>query len=407
MIKRFISFNFSIITTILIVVSFLALYSRFRLLDPQVHINAFEQVESTERITEIIDANLDNYLKKELEVDDENSFPPKLTARIIRTILNNVDIEEVLINTWSKNVEYTTNWMKGDSEFMLYFPKGMIIENYETAGSDENFINDLVEISGYSDLLQCDSLSEISESKYLLGEIDCGGPYLKEFIKSDFVDRLGNINGQTFLEGFLNEVLGDIDEQTTLKDESLQRFSNSQVSKIPTFLDNIKIYSISGLFIAIFSGFLAIRFSDKPALAFLKILGNTAALIILISLLSKVGLRLIADFFLWRNIKLSSQIYNDTNVKLIMDYVKDLTGAILDKILVEIMIIGIILIVLVIVLYIIFKFARLITYEEDDEYNEEEPEDVDDEYEDHHSEAVNMGNKHFEDKLLTKETDTI
>lgn len=406
MIKRFISFNFSLITTILIVVSFIAFYSRLRILDPQVHINAFEQVESTERVSEIIDENLDNYLKSELEVDEENSFPPKLTARIIRTILQNIDFENVLSNAWAMNVEYVTNWMKGDSEFMLYFPKDQIIENYETAGSDENFINDLIIISGYSDLPQCDTLSEISEATYLIGEIDCGGPFLKEFIKSDFINRLGSVNGQTFLEGFLEEVLGDIDEETSLKDESLERFNNSELSKVPSLLENVKIYSISGLLIAIVSGFLAVRFSDKPALAFLKIIGNVAVLIVLLSLLSKVALRLVADFLLWRNINLSSKVYNEANVKLIMDYVKDLTGAILDKILVEFIIIGIVLIVLVIVLYFIFKFARLIKNEDDDEYVDDENDDLEDGDDESSVEVGQHDIKKFEDRLLTQDTDT-
>lgn len=407
MIKRFISFNFSLITTILILVSFVSVYFRFRLLDPQVHINAFEQVESTERVSEIIDENLDNYLKNELEVDDENSFPPKLTARIIRTILENINFESVLTNSWGKNVEYVTNWLKGDSEFMLYFPKELIIENYEKAGSDENFVNDLITISGYSDLPQCSSLSDITDATYLVGEIDCGGPFLKEFIKSDFITRLGSVNGQTFLEGFLGEVLGDIDEEYTLKDENLQRFNNSEFSKIPNLLENIKLYSIFGFLTAFVSGFLAIRFSEKPALAFLKIIGNVAVLIVLLSLISKVALRLVADFLLWRNINLSSKIYNEANVKLIMDYVKDLTGAILDKILVEFMIIGIISIILVIVLYFIFKFVRLIKNDEDEEYDEEDGDEYEEEYNEDEVEVQHENIKDFEEKLLTQDRDTI
>lgn len=408
MIKRFISFNFTLITTILIVVSFVTFYFRFRILDPQVHINAFEQVESTDRITEIIDENLENYLKNELEVDEENSFPPKLTARITRTILQNINFENVLSNSWAKNVEYITNWMKGNSEFMLYFPKDLIIENYESAGSDENFINDLISISGYSELPQCNELSDIGDADYLNGEVDCGGPFLKEYIKADFVSRLGSVNGQTFLEGFLNQVLGEVDEQTTLSAENLKRFNSSPISKSPTMLDNIKIYSISGLLVAIVTGFLAIRVSDKPALAFLKIVSNVAVMLVLFSLLSKVAIRLVTDFLLWRNINLSSEIYNDANVKLIMDYVRDLAGAILDKILVEFMIIGIILIVVVVVLYVIFKFARLIKSDSDDEeYEDNEDNEISDyEYDEGEEEVDPKDIKNFEDKLLTQDTDT-
>jgi Na+-transporting methylmalonyl-CoA/oxaloacetate decarboxylase gamma subunit len=387
-------------------VSFVAFYSRLRITDPQVHINAFEQVDSPERISEIINGNLDNFLKKELEVDEENNFPPKLTARILRTILQNINFEEVLSDAWVKNVKNITNWMKGDSEFTLYFPKDLIIENYETAGSDDNFINDLVTISGYSDLPQCDAVSDINEASYLIGEVECGGPLLNEYIENDFKDRIGVVNGQTFLEGFLNAILGDVDEQTTLTGESRENFNNSDISKVPMILDKIKIYSISGLLIALVSSLIAIKLSDKPALAFLRIIGNVGVLIVLLSLLSKVAVRIIADFLLWGNIKLPPEVYNDLNAKLIMDYVKDLTGAILDKILVEFMIIGIVLIVIVIALYLIFKFTRLIRNDVNDEDEDEESnyEDEDDESEEG---EPHKDNKKFEDKLLSHDSDTI
>ena len=404
MIKRFISFNFTLITTILIVVGFVTLYFRFRILDPQVHINAFEQVDSSERISGIIDENLENYLKEELVVDEENNFPPKLTARIIRTILLNIDFSTVISETWSQNVVHITNWMKGDAEFSLFFPKELIIENYESAGSDDNFVSDLIDISGYSELPVCKELSDISQADYLNGTVKCGGPFLKEFVKNDFINRVGDVNGQTFLEGFLNQVLRDVNEQTTLSGESLQKFNNSEISQLPSILNNVKIYSISGLLIAIVTGILAVKFSNKPALAFLKIIANFGILIVLMSLLSKVAVRIIADFLLWGNIKFSSEIYNDVNVKLIMDYLKDLTGAILDKILVEFMIIGISTIIFVVILYIIFKVARIITPdsnpdEEDEYYEDEENDSEEDDITDRESAEIS-DNKDFEKQIL-------
>lgn len=401
MIKRFISFNFSIITTILVLVCFTSLYLRLRLLDEQIYINAFGQVESPKRISELVEENLENYLKSELVVDEDNSFPPKLTARIIRTILQNIDFENVLSESWAQNINYITLWLKGEQEFLLYFPKNLIIENYESAGSDENFINDLIEISGYSDLPVCNSEADIRNADYLNGEIECSGPILNEYIRNDFIERVGAVNGQTFLEGFLDQILGDVDENTQLSDENLNNFNNSKISKLPLYLDKTKTYSIVGIIISIITSFFTIRLSHKPALAFLKILGNVGVLLVILSLLSKVGIRIIADFLLWRNINFSPNTYNDKNISTIMDYLKDLTGALMDKLLVEFMIIGVVLIVVVIVLYFIFRVVRWITPDEDDdEYYEDETEEDGDEVEDDlHPVEI----ERFEKKLLNQD----
>ena len=401
MVTKLISFTFAIVSTLFLAAGLLMFYTTIKLVNAEFYDQAFTNTDFPARSEQIIQSNLDNYLKDNIKVNENNEFAPNLAARIIRTILLNIDYENTLQETWENNTEYLTSWLSGKSELFLYFPRQSITEKYIAKEGDEEFITDFMEVSGYQDLPLCSSNESFSSLDFLTGEFQCSGPELQEFIRDEFEQRLPN-SSDNILEGFLDSVAPDLDEKISVREHFGASYNNSEVTRLPNIIKQVRIYSVVAVLTAIVFGGLSIWFSPRPALGFIKILLNVGVLLVIFSLVAKVALRIIADFLLWRNINFSPDVFSDNQIEEIMSLVKDFFGALLDKLLLEILIMGLIVLVVGTVLFVIFRFARILKPKEYEDSDEESEEDELIEEDSPQEPAIIKSAANFEQSLLSK-----
>lgn len=382
MIIRFTSFLFAILATVSLIAAILFLYPRFRFQDENFYNQAFTKSDFSAQSQEVIQNNLDSYLKDKLKVNEDNQFPPGLSAVIIRAMINRVDMDQVMSETLSKNSSYLSNWLSGESELYLYFPREKIISAYQDSGGDTQFITDIIKMAGYENLPDCSSPDQISQADFLRNEVSCGGPLLREFINNEIRTRTRG-QGDSLVEGFLNSVASGVDEQTALEVNDSEFFHETRLWELPNLLGKAKLFGMIAVVATIVTLTISVWLSVHPAESFLKVLLNTSVVLIVFSLVAKVALRITTDFVLWSKISFSPQAYSQEQIDEILGLFKDFFGAMLDGLLLEIMIIGFVTLAVVVILYILFRFAGLITSESDEEDEDFELEEEDAE-EGHH-----------------------
>jgi len=362
--------------------------------DENFYIQAFEQSDFSVQSQEVIQKNLDNYLKEKLKVDENNQFPPGLSAIIIRAIINNLDMDLMMSEISERNSVYISDWLSGDSELYLYFPRERVLQSYEGTTGNGQFISDIMKMAGYENLPDCSAPDQISPADFLKGEITCGGPLLREFIEDEIRDRAGG-RGSSLIEGFFNSVAPDLDETTSIKVSSSEFFEETRLWELPDLLSRVKMFGMIAIIVTIIALAISVWLSAYPAQAFLKVLLNASVVLVIFSLVSKVAFRIATDFVLWSKISFSPQIYSQEQIDEILSLFKNLFGAMLDKLLLEILVIGFVILAVVIVLYVLFRFVGLITPESDEDDFEMEDDAYEDEQEDDkHKSKTESGHEH-------------
>lgn len=410
MIRRFFSFLIRVVATFTLVVSFLLVYPILRFQDSGFYEQSFrkEEVELLSQSKIVIENNLDSYLKDTLKVNEDNKFSPSLAALTIKVFLRNINLEEILSEVFIKNGRYVSDWLKGDSDLYFYFPKQELLAPYNGSVGNKLFIKDFIKVAGYDELPDCSSFDQIKETDFLKRNIECGGPFLEEFITQEFESKMVR-SDENIANGFWEEIAPNLSEKTHFKASDNSIFKKINLQEIPQTVGNTKQLGFLGLLLTLLFIIIVGVISLEPAKSILKIFFNTSILLIVFSLIGKVGFRIVLNFLLWSNVSLSSDVYTQDQINSIQDLLQSIFGALLDKILVEIMIIAIAVLVIVIVMYILFRFVGLITSERDyeDEYYEEEIDGDDDEGVQEegvdiarHEVNINSNDYIFEEKIL-------
>lgn len=396
MISRFTSFLFAVLATISLVSGVLLLYPQWRLQNHNLYIYAFNQSEFPKRIQEVIQNNLDSYLEDNLKVDENNQFPPGFATIVVRAIIRGIDMDSVIMDTARENSIYISSWLSGNSTLEFYFPRKAIVQSYQGEEGNKKLINNIIEIAGYSNLPDCVSIDQITQAGFMRGDISCGGPLLKEFVREEIVERSGGYKG-SLIEGFLSSITPNLDETTTISLSDSKLVSDIKLWEFPEVLSRAKFFGLIAIVLAIIATAISVWLSPYSMKALLKVLLNTSIILIIFSLVSKVAFRIATDFVLWSKISFSPKLYSQEQIDQILGLFKDFFGVILDKLLLEILIIGFILLALVVVLYILFRFVGLISPESEED---EEDEDIDSEDD---IEDEGISEKDFEKNLLKEQ----
>jgi len=397
MISRFTSFLFAVLATISLVSGILLLYPQWRLQNQDLYIYAFNQSEFLGQIQEVIQNNLDSYLEENLKVDENNQFPPGFATIVIRAIIRGMDMDLVIMDTIRENSIYISSWLSGNSKLEFYFPREAIVQSYQGEEGNKRLINNIIEIAGYSNLPDCVSVDQITQASFVRGDISCGGPLLKEFVREEIVEKSGGHKG-SLIEVFLSSIAPNLDETTTIKLSDSKLVDDIKLWELPEILSRVKFFGLIAMVLAIITTVISVWLSPYSMKALLKVLLNTSVVLIIFSLVSKVAFRIATDFVLWSKISFSPKIYSQEQIDQILGLFKDFFGVILDKLLLEILIIGFVLLALVIVLYILFRFVGLISPESEEDDDEDEDIDYEDDIEDE-----GISERDFEKNLLKEQ----
>lgn len=400
MITRFISFLFAITASTALVGSILMLYPRQRLTDEDFYTQVVVESNVGSQTQEVIQNNLDSFLKDKLKVDEDNKFPPGLSAVILRAVMDRIDVKDVVNKTLTENGSYIADWLSGESELYMYFPREEIIISYQENSGNEDFITDIMNMSGYDGLPDCSAASQISESNFLKNEISCGGVLVREFMKNEITKRIQS-GGSSLIEGFLNSVAPGLGEKTEVDIANSDFFQKTRLGKLPGVFSRVQMYGIVLGIVAIMAAVISSWLSRHPARSFLKVLLNTSIILIVFSLVAKLALRIVMDFMFWSKISFSPESYSQEQIDQILGLFKNLFGTILDKLLLEIVIIGLVMLAVTAVLYILLRIAGLTaSTREDEEFEDDDFEE--DESEGDGSEEIRgvKNSKKFEEKLL-------
>ncbi len=400
MITRFISFFFSVTASICLIGAVLLLYPRYRLVNPELYEQVVGDSNLVEETDTVLQENVDSLLKDKIKVSDTSKFPPGLSAVIVRAMMSRVDLREVIQVTLVENGEYIANWLSGKSELYLYFPKNEVLESYNDTSGNENFLSDVMKISGYDVLPDCASEDQISEASFLKNDLSCGGVLVREFIRNEIAER--SLRRSISLpQGFFDSVAPDLDEETKIEISQSAFLQKTSTGRMPELLTRARMYGIYGVILAVVTTFIACWLSRHPAKSFVKIMVNSGVFFIVFSLVAKLALRIVMDIVLWSKITFSPDTYSQEDIDGILDLLKNYFGAVLDKILLEIIIIGVVILVVAIVLYMLLRVAGFITKPIDEE--EEEYEEYDEEDTDYEEPKSQKNRKVFEKSLLKRE----
>lgn len=393
MIKRFISFTFTVLASVLLTVSLLLVYSRYKLLNEEYYFHALEKVGAYEEFRTVALSTMDEYVKDKLMVSDQNEFNPTLASRIIRVMLLDDDFYEILQDTIEKNITNALSWLKSEKELILYFPREEIIDKYSGANGNKIFLDQFIEVLGYQNLPTCTTQVEIQLNEIIGGELECLSPEMEDFLESELLAK-ANTNTSDIVEGFL-------DSAVPLWDEEIEFYKdfNRSPGDTPKMLQNavqkILLAGIGGVCVSLLIAGLSSLFSKTPALSFLKVILNAGILLIIFSLVGKLVFRILADFFLWGNIAPSPEVFSEEQTDMILGLLKNIYGALVDGLLLEIIFMGAVLIAIFLGFLILFRFTRVIkSNEEEDEEDDEDENDVDEDPQ------LNRNSKHFESDIL-------
>lgn len=389
MIKRFISFTFTILASVLLTVSLLLVYSRYKVLQEEFYFDAFEKVGAYEEFRSVAESTLDEYLKENLKVSDQNQFNPTLAARIVRAVLLDDEFYEILQSTIEKNVSSALSWIKSENELILYFPRQEIINKYSGPKGNEIFLDQFLEVLGYQDLPICNTPSVVQLNDIITGELKCLSPDLEDYLKSELLAK-SNANTNDIVEGFLDSTVPLLDEEI-LFFEDFNRSPGETPLKIQNIVHNLLLVGMGGVGVSLAIAGLSALFSKTPALSFLKVILNSGILLIIFSLVGKIVFRIIADFFLWGRISPSPDVFSEEQSDMIIGLLKNIYGALVDGLLLEIIIMGAILIGIFIGFLILFRFTRVIKSNEI-----EDEEDYEDYHEGEEADESPLQQKNFE-----------
>lgn len=374
----------------------MVLFSRFRLLNENYYFKAFEKADAYDESLSLIDLTLDDYLKANLKVGEENEFNPSLASRIFRTILKEEQSEVLFEITVKENVGNGLFWLKKEGDLILYFPREELIEKYSGEKGNSLLVEEFMAILGYEDLPDCKEKEVTDLIEIISGKLTCIPEDFKPYLKDELLSK-ANTPTNNIMEAFLNSALPKWDEEINVFHDF-----DKQPGEVPRKIQEIvyrsTIVGFGGLIMAIiFTGFSSL-FSIKPALSALRIILNSGIALIVFSLIGKILLRIMADFFLWGKLTPPAEVFSEEQTTAIMDLLKSIYGALLDELLLGIVIMGIILIGIFIVFLILFKVTRLIRPSERS-FEEDESEET-------NEDGLEVGEKadydNFENGLLSK-----
>lgn len=393
MIKRFISFTFTVLASVLLTVSLLLVYSRYKLLQDDYYFHALENVDAYEEFRSVAESTLDEYLKENLKVSDENEFNPTLAARIIRAVLLDDEFYEILQSTIQRNVTNALSWVKSENELILYFPRQEIINKYSGPNGNEIFLNQFLEVLGYQDLPECTTPIEVPLNDIVTGELQCLSPDLENYLEKELLAK-ANVNTSDIVEGFLDSTAPLLDEEIVVF-EDFNRSPGNTPEMIQNAVRSILLVGIGGVCVSLLVAGLSALFSKTPALSFLKVFLNSGIFLIIFSLVGKIAFRILADFFLWGRISPSPDVFSEEQADMILGLLKSIYGALVDRLLLEIIVMGAVLITIFVGFLILFRFTRVIKSSEvEEEEDYDEGDDVDE------NSQVEKNSKHFESDIL-------
>lgn len=144
-------------------------------------------------------------------------------------ILENINLGDLIRVTVETNIDYITNWLKGD-ELFLYFPRDKLVQSVNS----EDFRNDAIE--GFTEAFY--NLPECSESQILKYEsqINEGDNFIPECKPSNSDEIF--LEQKAELERRLNEILSDDSNVQRIIEETDLKFFSEKTS-IQTLLDRM------------------------------------------------------------------------------------------------------------------------------------------------------------------------
>lgn len=374
MIKRFLSFILLIIATSLLSISLVLFVFRYKLLSPDFYVNALNDANFYAELEAVIKDNLDSFIQSKLEVDEDNSFGPKLASRILRTVISNIELEQILQETAENNINNITGWLRGQKQLTLYFPKDSLSEVYQGEQGENLFVSQFIEVSGFGTLPDCsDSVLPINFD-LANGKLDCVSPEIRERIKNEILAKLPEPQRRDLIGSFLDSVAPGLQEETNIEelvkdnDKSL-----SMIREVPEKVRTSLYLSIGFIFLSLMLGAFSSLLSPKPALNFLRMTMYSGIMLIILPLITNFSTQVLANFYVWNKLDLPPEWFSEEQRQQIVELFRNTSEALLSNLLTTIIIIGAILLISSIVLIIIFRFARIIKSDEVD-YIEEDDE---------------------------------
>jgi Na+-transporting methylmalonyl-CoA/oxaloacetate decarboxylase gamma subunit len=374
MIKRFFSFLFSLIASALIISSIIIFSALINFRNDDFVHDAFVKSDFSSRSKDIVLDTSEMYMRENVEVNDENQVPAKLGSLIIRTIIKNNAFEEVIDVVLKSISNLSASWFRGEDELVINLPKKEFISIYEKSGGDDVFIAQFIETAAFKDLPDCTSPTQLTEAGLLKGNLPCSGPFLVEFIDEYFQSAI-LVRGENYLDGFFNSVFPEFENEIVISRET--EFLNTTVGNVQdkvSLVTNIAyIVVFFGLLLAGISAYL----SKNRISAVYKITANIGIFLIIYSLISKVAIRILFDFYFWQKISFSPNVYTQEHISMILGLIKDFAGVIIDEILMTTIAIGGVFIFLTIIIYAISKLKRFRRVEDEIDEVEDEEENYD------------------------------
>ncbi len=281
MCKSLIRINLAIISILLGIVGLTALSLRISLFNSQTYKEPIEKHGFYSLVTDLTSKNVFSNDAIEGNALINKQEAQELSKLFALSVIDNVDIEDILKTTIESNLDYIFTWTNSNEDLYIYFPKEKLMEGF----GEENLVN--IVYSGLSSILNFDTLPTCTEDQIKelenqetidIFNLECLPEDFKKAVDQEIQNLVDELGFNNLMEEFLEDQGLEYLHEKTPVSEVIEGLVDEE--SVPTTLEKIdtaqKVLKISKIIpwilicLSIFFGLLTIFLGKKEFKQFVK-----------------------------------------------------------------------------------------------------------------------------------------